>query len=117
MNRTDPLNVVANVFAVLGFLPVMLFVLFYGVRSQWRATLVGRALMYQSAAFTLVLAVVMVGIWWPDMPGRALVRLICYGLLVITMWRMFFTLLHYQNEWDRAKQLASQIEKPIVPKD
>lgn len=113
MNRHDPLNIIANFIVLIGWLPALLFVVFYGMRSKWRATLAGRTLMYQSFGFWLVMTVVLIGIWFPDMPGRSLIRLLAYGFLVITMWRMFITLLRYQRE--EKDMVVEQKNKEVKP--
>jgi hypothetical protein len=98
MNRNDPINIVANIITIAGWLPIALFVGFYAARSRWRSTLVGRTLMLQSGSLLLTLTVVQVGLWWPDMPFRPWFRLISYGVLVVAMWRMFLVLLSYQRQ-------------------
>lgn len=108
MNMSDPAVLLGNVFTVAGWLACLLFVVFYATRSSWRVHLVGRSLMYQSVALLLTLSVVIIGLWWPDMPGRVAIRLVCYGGLVFTTWRMFFTLLRYQREEDKLRSLMAQ---------
>lgn len=114
MNRADPINIIANIVVIAGWLPSLLYVVLYFLRSKWRATMVGRALMYQSVAFFLVMTVVLIGIWFPDMPGRATIRLVSYLIMVGTVWRMLVVLRRYQAEEttiNHAMDIAKALER------
>lgn len=75
-----------------------LFVGFYYFGSPWRKLLVGRSLMYFAMSLLAIVCIVALSLWLgADYPGRAWVRLIGYGLVSFTTWRLFFTLRHIQK--------------------
>lgn len=73
--------------------------LFYYFGSPWRKLLVGRSLMYFAASLALITVIVLLSLFLgPDYVGREFVRIICYGLVSFTTWRLFWTLRKVQKE-------------------
>lgn len=85
--------------ALLSTIPALaLFVGFYFFGSPWRKNRVGRSLMYFALAlFSIVIIVSLSVSFGTDYPGRVWVRLVCFTLVSITTWRLFFTLRHIQK--------------------
>lgn len=101
------MNTLADWAVTLSFPPALLFVIYYAAFSPWRSTVVGRSLMYQSIGMVVVTGVVIASIWLGEYEGRGVVRFIGYSILTITLWRMFFTLRHYQKmplPFDRSRE-------------
>lgn len=86
-------------YILLGALPaIALFVGYYYFGSPWRKLLAGRSLMYFACALLgITLNVLFTLFLGPDYPGRELVRILIYGGVFITSWRLFFTLRHIQR--------------------
>jgi hypothetical protein len=79
-------------------IPLALFVGYYYFRSPWKKLMVGRSLMYFAMSLLLIVLVVVMSLFLgPDYFLREWVRLFGYTLVAATMWRLFFTLRHIQN--------------------
>lgn len=77
---------------------ILLFVIFYGVRSDWRRLVAGRSLMYMSIAMLAIMTLAAVtAILGPDFPFRPLIRFVVYAAMSITLWKMFYTLIKIQS--------------------
>lgn len=75
------------------------FTVLYGVRSRWRATAAGRALLYIAAVMTLVGAQVCLSAWvGADYPGREVLRTALYLGVAVTMLNMLVTLYRVQRD-------------------
>lgn len=93
------LNEVADVLLLLALPPVILFIGFYGWRSPWRDLVAGRSLLYVLVALAAVLAQNAASVFiGSDYLGRELIRVVLYGGLVVTLWRMLWVLLHLQGK-------------------
>lgn len=89
---------------VLASLPVLTFVPMYlRPRSRWRSTRGGRATLYQAVALAAVIVLLMVtNFAGVDFAGRAIARLVVYGLLLAASSHMLYTLVRIQvsgPEW------------------
>jgi len=79
-------------------LPAVVFPVLYASRSNWRATLPGRALMQLSIALAVVLVLVSLATLFGNFyPYREAVRFAAYLFLVVSLWRQVITLLRLQN--------------------
>ena len=101
--------------ALLSGLPAMvLFVTFYGARSNWRTYPAGRALMYVelSLALTYLWVAVRLGLALtghldvgpprpPEALGWQLVRIALFGGISASQWRLLYTLLAIQRAPDQ----------------
>ena len=96
--------------ALLAALPALvLFISFYGTRSDWRRYPVGRALMYSKVSLALTylwvtvrLALTLTGhLSQPDPLGWQLVRICLFGAISATQWRLLFVLRKVQRAPDR----------------
>lgn len=75
-----------------------LFVGFYYFGSPWKKLLVGRSLMYFAMSLLAIIIVVVLSLWLgPEYFAREYVRIIGYGAVTLTAWRLFFTLRHIQK--------------------
>lgn len=75
------------------------FVSLYFLRSNWRATGTGRALMgYMSVVLAIMLSSAIFSFFWPDsILWREVVRAILYSLLAIVLMRLLCILLRVQK--------------------
>lgn len=79
-------------------LGIVLFTIFYGIRSNWTRTQAGRSLFIDRLMFTLlVLLVTATRFLGPDWPFRGWVRLGIYTAIFYSSWRLLFTLLRIQH--------------------
>lgn len=97
---TDILNFVADWLLIVAFPAIPIFVLLY-MRSQWRRTLPGRALMFMTMSllgvFVLVLARTVFG---DEYLFRPYLRIAIYGILLVAQWGMVVTLFRVQRSGD-----------------
>lgn len=97
--------------ALLSAVPALaLFVFFYGVRSNWRAHRVGRALFWFATSLLAVVALIAVYAFFGDWPGRPVVRLFVFTGVSFTIWRMFFELIRIQRSGKLPEELAEAVE-------
>lgn len=90
--------------AVSALLPLSLFVYYYARYSPWRATPIGRTMMYKNLSFIAVFSVIALGLFLGDAyPGRDTLRFIVYTTVVIMFWVNFITLRRVQVEFSTAK--------------
>jgi len=79
-------------------LPAVIFPVLYASRSNWRATLPGRALMQLSVSLAVVLVLVTIATLFGNVyPYRDAVRVAAYLFLVVSLWRQVVVLLRLQN--------------------
>lgn len=104
---SDTVMDLGDLLLLSGVPAIILFAVFYGVRSKWRSTNPGRSLFYMSVAMSVILILSAVtrylGAEWPF---REWIRLVIYGSVSVTMWRMFVVLLRTQ-----AKSRDKEVEK------
>lgn len=86
-------------FVLLSSAPALaLFVGFYYFASPWRKLLVGRSLMYFAMSLLAIVVIVLLSLFLgPEYAGREFIRLVGYGLVSFTTWRLFFTLRKIQK--------------------
>lgn len=86
-------DVVANLFVVIAWVGCSLFILYYSMFSNWRATLPGRTLMYSKVAIWGLLSYVLWARWAsPPDDFRNLVAVFAIGAVAYIQWRLFITL-------------------------
>lgn len=85
-------------------LPFALFVVLYGIKSPWRDTAVGRALMYLSASIVAVLAYVLVARVVGDFPGRDWVRFVLLGSVSAAGFYQLGNLLRLLGEAEESRR-------------
>jgi len=101
---------VGNLVVVSYLLPLILFIYRYARYSPWTMSFVGRALMGEKIAFSLVIALVLLGSYAHDYPGRDWIRLVVYASVLVFLWWDFMNLLHIQNK-------ARGVQKKVRWKD
>lgn len=90
--------------AVSALLPLSLFVYYYGRYSPWRATNIGRTMMYKNLSFIAVFSVIALGLFLgDDYPGRDILRFIVYTAVVIMFWVNFVTMRKVQVQYSTAR--------------
>lgn len=82
----------------LAIIPLALFIQAYGQHSPWRSTLQGRVLMAQKVAMLAVLTHGVVSVVWPHYPGREIVSIVLFAVLIVLFWAMYFALRSAQAE-------------------
>lgn len=93
------LFLLGNIICYSGFIAIVLFTVFYGVRSPWRSTIAGKALLTQSVSFMAVILLTAVTLLLgPDFPAREFVRIGIYAFFSASTWALFITLLKVQNK-------------------
>lgn len=73
------------------------FVLTYGIRSPWRANVVGRSLMYVWLSLAVVLTLICTSFIFGDYWFRPAVRIVVYSLLPVAFARFLVILLRVQS--------------------
>jgi hypothetical protein len=77
---------------------LVLFVGFYYFGSPWKKLLVGRSLMYFAMSLLAIIFIVILSLFLgTGYPGREWIRIIGYGLVSVTTWRLFITLRYIQK--------------------
>lgn len=98
----EDLSTAANVLLLAATSAAGLFSLAYAVRSKWRATMPGRALLYSSLAFFTLGVQASLSIWvGSEYGGWGAIRFSLYLVLALTSINMLLTLLHVQREAHR----------------
>jgi hypothetical protein len=79
--------------------PLIIFVVMYVARSNWRTTEAGRSIAYFAGTLlgTLLLAAI-TRLFGQDWPGREWVRMGAYLATSVAMWRLLVTLLRAQRK-------------------
>lgn len=118
---TAEIETATNAYIVTMTVASGIFVVLYGVRSRWRETQPGRALMYTNLAFfALGLQICFSVLLGTEYWGRGVMRLFLYMSLALTMINLNLTLFRVQNEaieLENAmnrKSKEGQVEVPIV---
>jgi hypothetical protein len=95
---TETVQLIGSIVLFLMVPPVNLFVFFYVWRSNWHATLAGRALLYSKLSLLLLvdLSVISV-IFGREWPGWPWVRLFVFVAICASQWRLFIALLVVQR--------------------
>lgn len=94
-------DVVALVFITLSAPPLTLFPLCFAwwARGVWYRTPAGRALMVSTAGLALLVDIsLLYAVFGDDYPGRDVVRLAVYALIVFGAWLKFGALV-YESWW------------------
>lgn len=92
------IDVLVDVLIYSATVPAVIFPVLYASRSNWRATLPGRALMQFSVAAAIVLVLISMSTAFGNFyPGREFVRLGAYTFLVVSLWRQVLVLFRLQG--------------------
>lgn len=92
------LRVAAMLLLPFLMLVVGLFAGLYFFRSNWRATLAGRALLYSKLSLLAICAYGSAALTLDDFPVRDWVRLTVYLVVALTQLNLLLTLLRFQSE-------------------
>lgn len=96
------MRVAANVAAVPMAVGATVFAVLYGLRSNWRASGIGRAYLAFKVTMAAVLWQIVIAVWVDtDWPGRQHVRYAIYSVGVVMTVVWVVTLIRVQN---RARQ-------------
>ena len=83
---------IANLSIFIAWVPSALFIFFYGKFSPWRATVVGRSVMYLAISIFFLLTLGISANWFDDYTFEPIVRALIYGGVTINLWRLFYAL-------------------------
>lgn len=105
MNPFDRvLDVIAILIGAFAIMPVALFIYYYGSQAipgkkwkrrysnAWKATSIGRTLMYQKIAWFFFLLFAILNLFFQAYAGKSEIRIVIYTALFILFWRMFYNL-------------------------
>lgn len=99
MTGQDIIYLLGDITLLTAIPALALFVIYYYFGSPWKTLLVGRSLMYFAISLLVIIGVVTASVWLgSDYFAREWVRLISYGLVSWTTWRLFITLRHIQKK-------------------
>lgn len=92
------LKMIGNWTVVLALPPLLGYVIFYSTRSPWWKTPIGISMLVQKVLLTLLVIVIVIGLYWPDMPGREVIRLVIFVACVVAFWWDFIQALRIQYQ-------------------
>jgi hypothetical protein len=98
------------VLLLLAITPLVLFAYCYARYSPWRDTLQGKTLMAQKIAMVAVLLASLCAVMFGDYPGREIVSIVLFAVLVALFWVMFFALRMAQKEAARSADSSRKKE-------
>lgn len=87
-----PLDIFVNCLALVGFLGFLVFMIRYGLESNWRKYPAGRSLMYAMISINIITLMATVHLFTGRYPGIEFVRMAAYSALALSAWRLVFTL-------------------------
>ena len=97
--NTDILDQIGTLLLLGGIPALILFVIFYAVRSPWHLLQAGRSLMYFVASLLGTSVIILLSLFLgPEYECRELLRIVVYGTVAFTSWRLFFALINIQNQ-------------------
>ena len=82
------------------------FVVVYHLRTRWWKSAIGRHMMSFMAGLTAIIALALISNFYPEMPGRALLRILCWTLIpALFGWRLVILLRvkHYDENGNSTK--------------
>lgn len=95
---TETINTIANYVVLAYVIPLAAFILLYAIRSPWRSTELGVALMIQKVAFTTLILIILASYFIGSAyPGREWVRLFGFLAVGATLVMDVVNLLRYQR--------------------
>ena len=96
-----PENLLGNIMTPGIAVLAWVFVILYGVRSNWKATQPGRSLMYAMSSLAVYSSQVTVSVWTDSSyPFRSEIRALLYWVLVGTLMNLIVVLLLSQRKED-----------------
>ena len=90
--------------------PLLLFVVYFGLRSSWYTSKTGRMIMGLAVGLTALLLMGTLQRYW-DPSFMDILRVIVYSLLNIGVWRLFFTLRYIQRTNEDGTQEPLDIQR------
>lgn len=94
----DVLDGIAGCLIFLAVPPATLFPFMYGTRSAWWIHPIGRALFTKAVGLGLLIDLAaLYAVFGDDYPGRQVVRVICYALVVAGLYYQTYVLLTIQH--------------------
>lgn len=93
----DRLFMLGDLVMFSGAPAIVLFVLFYGLRSRWERSAVGRSVFTLAASLAAVYILVGVTLLVGDFPYRGWIRLVVYAAVSVAQWVLFVVLLRTQH--------------------
>lgn len=106
MNPTpveDFFSSIADYIVLSGIIPIAIFLYRYLRYSNWKDTPEGRAIMIQKWSFFAVFALIIIGLFVPDLPFRGYLRFLAFGAVVSSFWLVLVTLIQTQRFEKRRK--------------
>lgn len=86
------LDLIPNIIAGGSFVGAVTFIFVYSTWSNWRATAPGKALMYWVVSFAGLILMNTIHLYTGRYPGIEFVRIIVYTILLLSVWRLVYTL-------------------------
>jgi len=90
------MELLLNIVLGLAFIPIALFICFYGWGSPWYRTLQGMTMMAQSVLWLLLISHYLALALW-DYPFHELVKNVLVALIMLTFWVTFLALVLAQT--------------------
>lgn len=84
------MDLVTDLLIIGSWLGALVFVAQY-TRVNWRATPAGINVMAFMAVIAAVLTLAVIGLAWPDMPGRPTLRLLSWAAIFTVIWHRIWT--------------------------
>lgn len=93
------LDVMADYLLLAGGLGALVFIVLYSGFMDWRATPAGRAILAFMVSLVSVLGLILASRFTGgDYPFRDVLRLVLYGAVFVTSWRLVFVLISAWRE-------------------
>jgi hypothetical protein len=93
-----------NVIVVSFLIPLLIFVVRYARYSPWRDTALGRNVLYQKSAISLVVLILLLGLFYPTFALRSEIRLVAYLVVAYSFWFDVVTLIKIQHQYPLGRQ-------------
>lgn len=88
----ETLFMIGDWLMLISIVATAVFIASYGIFFAWRRTPAGKSLMYVALSLLAWEIQTFVSRMDPDYTGRALIRVIVYALVAVTVWRLVVTL-------------------------
>lgn len=99
---------IGNIVVLSLVVPLAIFVFRYSTFSPWKATELGRALLYQKLAFTLVICISILTLFFPGIPFRLEIRLVALLFVLYSLWYDVVNLIRIQRKYPLTKKSNSK---------
>jgi hypothetical protein len=88
-----------NVIVVSFLIPLLIFIVRYARYSPWHDTALGRNVLYQKSAISLVVLILLLGLFYPDFTLRSEIRFVAYAAVAYSFWFDVVTLIKIQRQY------------------